>query len=100
MHIHNVADYAPTGHKLLRTEYADGGTRHVFADESGKELACVVHAADADAERKALEAFKAEHEPHEDEVLAEERARELRGDMSEPLPEGWDEDDEDEDERA
>lgn len=59
MHIHNVADYAPTGHTLLRTEYADGATRHVFGTPEGGELVCDVKAEDAAEERAALEAFKA-----------------------------------------
>ena len=61
MHIHNVADYAPKGGKLLRTDYEAGATRHVFADAEGAELVCEVEASSADEERAALEAFKAKH---------------------------------------
>lgn len=61
MHIHNVADYAPAGHKLLRTEYRDGATFHVFGAPDGTERVCEVKASTADEERAALERFKAEH---------------------------------------
>jgi hypothetical protein len=63
MHIHNVADYAPLGHKLLRTEYADGATRHVLGTPEGAELVCEVRAKDAAEEQAALAAFKAEWTP-------------------------------------
>jgi hypothetical protein len=71
MHIHNVADYAPAGHKLLRTEYAEGKTRHVFdriyEDDRGPGtmLVCEVPAGTAESERAALEAFMAEWTPLE-----------------------------------
>lgn len=64
MHIHNVADYAPAGHRLMRTDYAGGATLHVFASPEGKELVCEVIAKDADEERAQLEAFRAKQDEH------------------------------------
>ncbi len=75
MHIHNVADYAPTGHQLLRTEYEGGATRHVFRAPDGAERVCEVIAKNADEERAQLERFKEERET----VMANERALAARG---------------------
>ncbi|HYC44515.1 MAG TPA: hypothetical protein VED01_03425 [Burkholderiales bacterium] len=67
MHINNVRDYAPEGHKYITTEYAEGRTRHVFASlANGQEIALEHMAKDADEERGLLEVFKAQHEGKEE----------------------------------
>lgn len=62
MHINNVGEYAPAGYRLVRSDMAAGGVKHVFATASGVELECLVPGpSTAESERAALEAFRAKH---------------------------------------
>lgn len=74
MHVHNVNEYAPPGHKLARTDYEGGATVHVFTDSAGVELKLQFCAADAAEEIGYLEKFRDMHTPAPEPVAEPEAA--------------------------
>lgn len=88
MHVHNVADYAPPGYRLERTDYGDKKCRHTFVKAESPDLVCELVAHDAAEERAALADFQLLHSSSRDEKLAALRAEIDVGDAS-PVAEGY-----------
>jgi hypothetical protein len=61
MHVNKVADYAPPGYRLTRTDYADGVCMHTFEADGRMPVSCSGSWPTADDELAALEAFQAHH---------------------------------------
>lgn len=59
MHLSNVADFAPPGYRLERSDMGSGRCTHRFVAEGKPELVCEGSWASADEERQALERFQA-----------------------------------------